>query len=99
MADKQDFHDPSITNGTGKFCYTLIMDVTPIARAVDRDHDSLERFVFEDAPIHGRIVHLDATWRAVLERRAYPEPVRELLGEFMAAAALLTAMLKFDGRL
>ncbi|HKQ31224.1 MAG TPA: Hsp33 family molecular chaperone HslO [Burkholderiales bacterium] len=71
------------------------MDVNP-TRALDRDHDSLERFVFEDAPIHGRVVHLDATWRAVLERRAYPEPVRELLGEFMAAAALLTAI---DGRL
>lgn len=64
-----------------------------------RPHDSLERFVFEEAPIHGRIVHLDATWRAVLERREYPAPVRELLGEFMAAAALLTATLKFDGRL
>lgn len=75
------------------------MDVALIPRTNDREHDSLERFVFEDAPIHGRIVHLDATWRAVLERRAYPEPVRELLGEFMAAAALLTAMLKFDGRL
>jgi molecular chaperone Hsp33 len=75
------------------------MDVSLLPRNSDREHDSLERFVFEEAPIHGRIVHLDATWRAVLERRAYPEPVRELLGEFMAAAALLTAMLKFDGRL
>jgi len=65
----------------------------------DRPHDSLERFVFEQAPIHGRIVHLDATWRAVLERREYPPPVRELLGEFMAAAVLLTATLKFDGKL
>lgn len=65
----------------------------------ERTHDSLERFVFERAPIHGRIVHLDATWQAVLERRRYPEPVRDILGELMAAAALLTATLKFDGRL
>lgn len=64
-----------------------------------RTHDSLERFVFEYAPIQGRIVHLDATWRAVLERRAYPDPVRDLLGELMAASALLTATLKFDGRM
>ncbi len=64
-----------------------------------RPHDSLERFVFEHAPIQGRIVHLDATWRAVLERRDYPEPVRNLLGELMAAAALLTATIKFNGRL
>jgi len=64
-----------------------------------RPHDSLDRFVFERAPIQGRIVHLDATWRAVLERRRYPEPVRDLLGELMAATALLTATLKFDGKL
>lgn len=61
--------------------------------------DTLQRFVFDQAPISGRIVHLDATWRAVLERREYPEPVRNLLGEFMAAAALLTSTLKFEGRL
>ncbi len=66
---------------------------------VTRPHDSLERFIFEHAPIHGRIVHLDATWRAVLERRDYPQPVRDVLGQFMAAAALLTATLKFDGKL
>ncbi|MEK7716711.1 MAG: Hsp33 family molecular chaperone HslO, partial [Pseudomonadota bacterium] len=61
--------------------------------------DSLQRFIFENAPIRGEIVHLDATWQAVLERRQYPPRVRELLGELMAAAALLTSTLKFDGRL
>ena len=62
-------------------------------------HDSLQRFIFENAPIRGEIVHLDATWQAVLERRQYPPRVREVLGELMAAAALLTSTLKFDGRL
>jgi len=61
--------------------------------------DSLQRFIFEHAPIRGEIVHLDATWQAVLERRQYPPRVREVLGELMAAAALLTSTLKFDGRL
>ena len=61
--------------------------------------DSLQRFIFEHAPIRGEIVHLDATWQAVLDRRDYPAPVRDILGEMMAAAALLTATLKFDGRL
>lgn len=64
-----------------------------------RSHDSLQRFVFDHAPIRGQIVHLDATWRAVLERRDYPALVRDLLGEFMAAAALLTSTLKFEGRM
>jgi molecular chaperone Hsp33 len=63
------------------------------------DSDTLQRFLFTDAPVRGEIVHLNATFRAALERRVYPEPVRVVLGEFMAAAALLTATLKFEGRL
>lgn len=61
--------------------------------------DSLQRFLFEHAPVRGEIVQLEATWKAVLERRDYPSPLRELLGEMMAAAALLSATLKFTGRL
>lgn len=61
--------------------------------------DSLQRFLFENTPIRGHLVHLDATWRAVLERHEYPEPLRSILGELMAAGALLSATLKFDGSL
>jgi len=61
--------------------------------------DSLQRFLFEGAPVRGEIVHLDATWRAVLERHDYPEPLRTTLGELMAAAALLSATIKFTGSL
>jgi molecular chaperone Hsp33 len=61
--------------------------------------DSLQRFIFEGFPVRGEIVHLDATWRAVLERHDYPQPLRAVLGELMAAAALLSATLKFDGSL
>ena len=59
--------------------------------------DSIRRFLFEGAPIRGEIVQLDATWRAVLERHAYPPLLQALLGEMMAASALLSATLKFDG--
>ncbi len=59
--------------------------------------DTLQRFVFEHAAVRGEIVQLEASWRAVLERHEYPEPVRELLGQLMAAAALLSATLKYDG--
>ncbi len=62
-------------------------------------HDNLQRFVFEDTPIRGEIVRLDATYRAVLDRRNYPPVVREVLGEMMAAAALLASTLKFEGKL
>lgn len=61
--------------------------------------DTLQRFLFEGQPVRGELVHLDATWRAVLARRDYPEPVRRVLGEAMAAAALLSASIKFDGTL
>jgi len=59
--------------------------------------DTLQRFLFEHAPIRGEIVRLDATWRAVLGRHDYPPPLRAVLGELMAAAALLAATLKFSG--
>ena len=61
--------------------------------------DILQRFLFENANIRGDIVHLDATWQAVLEKHSYPTPVRHLLGEMMVAAVLLSATLKFKGRL
>jgi molecular chaperone Hsp33 len=59
--------------------------------------DTLQRFMFEHAAVRGEFVHLDHTWRTVLERHAYPPAVRSLLGELMAAAALLSATLKFNG--
>jgi molecular chaperone Hsp33 len=60
-------------------------------------NDTLQRFLFEHAPIRGEVAHLDATWRAVLERHEYPPVLRTILGELMAAGALLAATLKFDG--
>lgn len=59
--------------------------------------DTLHRFVFENAPVRGEIVHLDETWRAAAERHPYPAPLLALLGELMAAAALLAPTLKFRG--
>jgi molecular chaperone Hsp33 len=61
--------------------------------------DTLQRFLLEGTPVRGEIVRLDATWRAVLERRDYPEHLKTLLGEMVAAGALLSATLKFDGAL
>lgn len=61
------------------------------------EHDSLRRFIFENLPVQGRCVHLDASWRAVLEHQDYPVPVRALLGQAMAATALLSATLKYEG--
>lgn len=61
--------------------------------------DVLQRFLFEHTAVRGEIAQLDATWKAVLERHDYPPAVRRMLGEMMAAAALLSATLKFSGAL
>ena len=61
--------------------------------------DELKKFVFDAAPVRGELVRLEGTWQEVLSRRRYPAPVSTLLGEMMAAAALLSANLKFNGAL
>lgn len=63
------------------------------------EHDTLRRFIFEQLPVQGRHVHLDASWRAIQQHQDYPQPVRRLLGEALAAAALLSATLKYEGTL
>jgi molecular chaperone Hsp33 len=61
------------------------------------DRDCLHRFMFEQYPIRGHLVHLDASWRALIEHREYPAPIRDTLGEAVAASLLLAATIKFDG--
>ena len=61
------------------------------------DRDSLHRFMFEHYPIRGHLVHLDASWRALIEHRDYPAAIRDTLGEAVAASLLLAATIKFDG--
>lgn len=63
------------------------------------DSDSLHRFLFENSGIRGNLVHLDSSWRAVLDAHPYPDAVREPLGEALAAVALLAATIKLDGSL
>jgi molecular chaperone Hsp33 len=62
-----------------------------------RDRDSLHRFLFEQYPIRGHLVHLDAAWHALIEHRDYPDAIRDTLGEAVAASLLLAATIKFEG--
>ena len=66
---------------------------------MSQDKDQLRRFVFDQLPMHGRLVNLNASFKAVMDLHPYPEPVRELLGQAMVAAVLLAATLKFHGQL
>jgi molecular chaperone Hsp33 len=59
----------------------------------------LRRFLFEQSPVRGAVVRIEDGWRELLSHREYPQEVRHLLGEAMAAAPLLASGIKFEGRL
>ena len=63
------------------------------------DNDQLHRFIIEKTNVRGELVRLNATWKAVLERGDYPKNVRLILGEALAACALLSATIKYNGSL
>lgn len=56
-------------------------------------------FMCDGAPVRGEIVSIGSAWQAVLERRNDPPAVKRILGDFVGAATLLSASLKFDGTL
>jgi molecular chaperone Hsp33 len=68
-------------------------------RAMKKQPDTLQRFLFENAPVRGEFVHLEASWRSILERHDYPAPLLCIMGELAAAAVLLAATLKLRGSL
>jgi len=59
--------------------------------------DTLQKFIFDNAAVRGELIDISATWREVLARHSYPAPVKKVLGQMTAAAALLSANLKFNG--
>ncbi|AQZ94643.1 Hsp33 family molecular chaperone HslO [Halopseudomonas phragmitis] len=61
--------------------------------------DTTQRFLFEHADVRGEMTALDQSYREILAKHDYPEPVRALLGEMLAAAVLLSTTIKFDGLL
>lgn len=61
--------------------------------------DSSRRFLFEEADIRGETVNLREAYREILAIHQYAPGVSRLLGEFLAAAVLLSTNLKFEGRM
>lgn len=59
--------------------------------------DTLQKFMIESAMVRGELVEISSTWKQILSHRDYPSPVKALLGDMVAAAALLSANLKFNG--
>lgn len=61
--------------------------------------DVLHRFMLERAGVRGVLVRLGPAWREVAGRSAYPAALRSVLGQTLAASALLTGNIKLDGAL
>jgi molecular chaperone Hsp33 len=63
------------------------------------EKNEIHRFLLQEAPIRGESVRLTTQWQEVVKRHNLPPAVQRALGELTAAAALLSAALKFDGAL
>ncbi|MGE5714012.1 MAG: Hsp33 family molecular chaperone HslO [Betaproteobacteria bacterium] len=61
--------------------------------------DRLLKFMFRGAPVRGELVRVADAWREMTAHHQYPAPVKRLLGEMVAAAALLASNIKFNGAL
>ena len=66
----------------------------------------VHKFLFDGLPVRGVLVRLTDAWTEILRRRAsasasgaYPLPVKNLLGEMVAAATLMQSNIKFNGSL
>jgi len=59
--------------------------------------DLMHRFLFDHTDIRGEIVTLEESYQSVIGNNDYPQLVKRLLGEFVAAISLLSSSLKFDG--
>ena len=64
-----------------------------------REQDSINHFVIENSEVRGLIVQLDKTWQTARERCDYPAVIEKVLGEAFSAAVLMSACIKFDGKL
>ncbi|GAA0205925.1 Hsp33 family molecular chaperone HslO [Kangiella japonica] len=60
--------------------------------------DSIQRFTFSQLPIRGEIVTLETSYQTIVEQHQYPAAQRQLLGQALAANALLAEMIKIDGK-
>ena len=61
--------------------------------------DRLLKFAFTGARVRGELVQLAAAWCEMTAHHRYPPPVMRVLGEMVAAAALLATSIKFNGAL
>jgi len=64
-----------------------------------KNADSLQRFLFENTPIRGELVHLNHSFSEMLDQHKYSPLAQKLLGEALVLVSLLSAIVKFKGRM
>jgi len=61
--------------------------------------DRLLKFLFKAAPVRGGLVRIEDAWQQMVALHDFPPVVTRLLGEMVAAGALLATSIKFNGAL
>lgn len=63
------------------------------------DTDQLNRFTLDNTNVRGEWLHLDQTWQDIQSRSDYPDVIKTVLGEALAAVTLLSSIIKYEGSL
>lgn len=61
--------------------------------------DLLRKFILQRAQVRGEWVRLETSWQEMLSHADYPQFVKQVLGEALTAAVLLSATIKHRGSL
>ena len=61
--------------------------------------DQLQRFLFDDFEIRGEIAKADNSFNDIIKNHDFSPEVANIVGELLIATTLLTAMLKFEGKI
>jgi molecular chaperone Hsp33 len=80
-------------------CYSTAESLANTQAKKMTEKDTLQRFIFEKAPVRGEYIQLNDTFQTIIHQQPYPAPIRQILGEALCAAGLLSAIIKFTGRL
>lgn len=63
------------------------------------NNDILQHFLFETISVRGEIVRLEESFKTIMQQHQYPPLIQQILGEMLVAASLLSASIKFKGRI
>ena len=61
--------------------------------------DTIQRFIFDQKDIRGEVVHLNKSYQEAVDGHDYPPIIRSLMADALVSVTLLSATLKFKGRL